>query len=257
MGNGPGSIGRARDNARYERNVAFNQMNAAINEKNAAINNRNQAQKNYQISVYNETQKDKTNIYNNRQDVINTEKKKAEAKLVEVRNQTKNMVVDTINKLNNGFNDHLNKKNIFLQGENDSLKTTFQKLLGKTNDELDNLMRDVASQNNQLEAQIEENKAVENHSKIIKSNILKKEFDKLKYQNRILWYVFYVLLLVLGFVMYFYTDLSIAFQTIVFHVLLVYPFLIYYTELLLYIVYSYSRAFFESTKFETVYLGEY
>lgn len=257
MGNGPGSIGRARDNARYERNVAIIRRDEAINEKNQAINRMNDTQSYFSNFVNQETNKDNTNIYNNRQDVINIEKRKAEAKLVEVRNQTKDKIVDTTNKLNSGFSDHLNRKNIFLQGENDSLKSTFKKLLSKTNDELDNLMKDVTNQNIQLEAQIEENKSVENHSKIIKSNFLKIEFDKLKYQNTILWYGFYVLLLVLGVVMYFYTELSIAFQTIVFHILLVYPFLIYYTELLLYIIYSYSRAFFDSTKFESVYLGEY
>jgi hypothetical protein len=243
MGNGPGSIGRARDNARYERNIAFNEMNEARNR--------------YNTTVSSETNNDIMNIRYNREDVINIEKRKAEAKLIEVRNQTKSKIVDTINKLNTGFNDHLQKKNIFLEEQNNSLKSTFQKLLGKTNDELDNLMKHVTNQNSQLEEQIEENKAVENHSKTIKSNFLKIEFDKLKYQNTILWYAFYVLLLILGIVMFFFTDLSFAFQTIVFHVLLIYPFLIYYTELLLYIVYSYSRAFFDSTKFESVYLGNY
>ena len=149
------------------------------------------------------------------------------------------------------------KKNIFLEEQNNSLKSTFQKLLGKTNDELDNLMKNVTNQNSQLETQIEENRAVENHSKTIKSNFLKIEFDKLKYQNTILWYAFYVLLLILGIVMFFFTKFSFAFQIIVFNLLLFYPFLIYYTELLLYIVYSYLRAFFDSTKFESVYLGNY
>jgi Ca2+-dependent lipid-binding protein len=182
---------------------------------------------------------------------------KAEAKLIEVRNLAKNKMVDTINKLNTGFNDHLKRKNIFLEEQNSSLKSTFQKLLGKTNDELDNLMKNVTEQNKQLEAQIEENKAVENHSKTIKSNFLKIEFDKLKYQNTILWYAFYVVLLILAFVMFFFTKFSFAFQIIVFILLLFYPFLIYYTELLLYILYSYSLAFFNSTKFESVYLGKY
>jgi hypothetical protein len=118
-------------------------------------------------------------------------------------------------------------------------------------------MKNVTNQNSQLETQIEENRAVENHSKTIKSNFLKIEFDKLKYQNTILWYAFYVLLLILGIVMFFFTKFSFAFQIIVFNLLLFYPFLIYYTELLLYIVYSYLRAFFDSTKFESVYLGNY
>jgi hypothetical protein len=237
------SVERSRDEARKQRDVALNEMNATRNTYNTTVNN--------------ETNRDNTNIYNNRQDVINTEKMKAEAKLIEVRNLAKNKMVDTINKLNTGFNDHLKRKNIFLEEQNSSLKSTFQKLLGKTNDELDNLMKNVTEQNKQLEAQIEENRAVENHSKTIKSNFLKIEFDKLKYQNTILWYAFYVVLLILAFVMFFFTKFSFAFQIIVFILLLFYPFLIYYTELLLYILYSYSLAFFNSTKFESVYLGKY
>lgn len=237
------SVERSRDDARKQRDAALNEMNAA--------------RVRYNTTVINETNKDNTNIYNNRQDVITTEKRKAEAKLIEVRNQVKNNMISNINKLNTGFNDHLQKKNIFLEQQNNTLKSTFQKLLGKTNDELDNLMKNVTNQNTQLETQIEENRAVENHSKTIKSNFLKIEFDKLKYQNQMLWYVFYVLLLILAIVMFFLTKFSFAFQIVVFNVLLFYPFLIYYTELLFYIVYSYSRAFFDSTKFESVYLGEY
>ena len=240
---GRSSVQRSRDEARKQRD--------------AALYERNAARVRYNTTVINETNKDNTNIYNNRQDVITTEKRKAEAKLIEVRNQVKNNMISNINKLNTGFNDHLQKKNIFLEQQNNTLKSTFQKLLGKTNDELDNLMKNVTNQNTQLETQIEENRAVENHSKTIKSNFLKIEFDKLKYQNQMLWYVFYVLLLILAIVMFFLTKFSFAFQIVVFNVLLFYPFLIYYTELLFYIVYSYSRAFFDSTKFESVYLGEY
>jgi hypothetical protein len=199
----------------------------------------NAARNRYNTRVNNETNDDNTNIYNNRQYVINDAKMKADAKLLEVKNQVKNNMISNINKLNRGFNTHLNRKNIFLQEQNNSLNSKFQKLLGKTNDELDNLIKNVTEQNKQLEAQIEENKALENHSKTIKSNFLKIEFDKLKYQNTILWYAFYVVLLILGIVMFFFRKFSFAFQIIVFSLLLFYPFLIYYTELLLYIVYSY------------------
>lgn len=237
------SVEKARDQAREERDAALNEMNTVRYIYNTTVNN--------------EWNKDNTNEYINRQDVINTEKKKAEAKLIEHRNLVKNNMISNINKLNTGYNDHFNRKNIFLQQQSDTLKSTFQKLLGKTNDELDNLMKNVTNQNTQLEQQIEENKALENHSKTIKSNFLKIEFDKLKYQNTILLNVFYVLLLILAIVMFFFTKFSLAFQIVVFILLLFYPFLIYYTELLFYIVYSYSRAFFDSTKFESVYLGKY
>jgi hypothetical protein len=243
MGNGPGSIGRARSDARYERNVAFNEMN--------------NAQQRYNNTVRDETKKDNKNIADNRQDVRNIEQRKAEEQLKRTMAETKDIMIDTRNKLNSGFSSYLSEKNKFLSGQIDPLKNTFKVIFSKTTTELNDLILDISNQNTALELQIKENKANENHSKLVKSNFLNVEIDKLMYQNKILWYVFYVLLLILGFVMYFYSNLSMVFQIIVFHILLVYPFLIYYTELLVYILYSYSYSFFTSTKFQQLYLGEY
>lgn len=243
MGNRPGSIERARNDARKQRDAARNEMNAA--------------QQRYNTTVRDETNKDKTNIANAREDVRNVERIKAEEQLKRTMDEVKNLMINTRNQLNTGFSSHLSEKNVFLNGQIDPIKNTFKVIFSKTTNELNDLILDASSQNITLKTQIEYNKANENHSKLVKSNFLKVEIDKLMYQNNILWYVYYVLLSILGFVMYFYSKLNIVFQKIIFFILLIFPYFIYYIELLFYILYSYSYSFFTSSIFQQTYLGEY
>lgn len=237
------TIESQRNDARDQRNVAYNQMTDAKNK--------------YDTTVNNETRKDNQIISDNRAEVRIAGEQN-------VQNILRQSIIDstqhaktTMERLNNGFTSYLSEKNKFLNNQNDTLKITFRNLLNKTNDEIDNLIKNVTNQNRQLELQIKDNDSKENRSKQVKSKFLKIETEKLKRQNQILWYGFYVLLLILTFLMFFFNTFSIFVQTIIFHVLLVYPFLIYYSELLFYIIYSYSKSFFESSKFQHVYLGEY
>lgn len=243
MGNRPGSIERARNDARKQRDAAKNEMNAA--------------QQRYNTTVRDETNKDNTNIANAREDVRNVERIKAEEQLKITMEEVKNLMINTRKQLNTGFSSYLSDKNKFLNNQNDSLKDTFKVIFSKTTNELNDLILHASSQNNVLISQIEYNKAIENHSKLVKSNFLKVEIDKLMYQNNILWYVYYILLLILGFVMYFYSKLNITFQKIIFLIFFIFPYFIYYIELLFYILYSYSYSFFTSSIFQQTYLGEY
>ena len=160
-----------------------------------------------------------------------------------------------ISNINTIYNKHNSDKNKFFNNNNKPIENTFGMLIDKTKEQIDNLIIDVSNQNIYIASQIQENKANENHSKKVKSEFQKKKIEKLTNQNKIIWYVFYVLVLILGLVMWYYDTVNMISQIIIFHVLLVYPFLIYYFELLLYIIYSYSRSFFESTPFNKVYLG--
>jgi len=154
-------------------------------------------------------------------------------------------------------NNYLVIKNAFFNAQNQTVLNTFGALINKTEVEIIELTNNVSKQNEQLRRQIEKNKANFNESEYVKSEYQKLEIEKLVYQNKILWYVFYVIVLILGVVMFYFNTLSILAQTIIFHVLLVYPFVIYYFELICYIIYKYLKSFFESTPFSNVYLGSY
>jgi len=243
MGNRPGTIERARNDARKQRD--------------AAKNERNVAQQNYNKTVQTETTKDNNNIAQNRNKTKIDAELKAAEQWERTKLEVKNLMIDTRDKLSTGFSTHFQRKNNKFDEQVESLKNTFIVVFSKTKDEMDNLMLDVSNQNFQMELQINENKANEDRSKLVKSNFLKKETYNLLYQNKILWYVFYLLLLVLCFVMFFYSPWSRTHQFILFYILLIYPFVIYYIEFVLYILYSYSYSFFTSTKFQQVYLGKY
>lgn len=162
-----------------------------------------------------------------------------------------------IDKSNKSYNDYLIPKNQYFNDQNNLIQPTFNVLANKTKDQIDNLINEVTSQNQLLTSQIKENRANENHSKKVKSEFQKKEVEKLTTQNQIIWYIFYVLVLVLGLIMWYFNSVNMVLQIIIFHVLLVYPFLIYYFELFLYIIFAYSKSFFESTPYNKVYLGYY
>jgi len=154
-------------------------------------------------------------------------------------------------------NNYLVIKNAFFNAQNQTVLNTFGALVNKTNAEIIELTNNVSNQNEQLREQIEKNKSNFNESEYVKSEYQKLEIEKLVYQNNILWYVFYVIVLILGVVMFYFNTLSILAETTIFLVFLVYPFVIYYFELICYIIYKYLKSFFESTPFSNVYLSNY
>jgi len=166
-------------------------------------------------------------------------------------------VLDTTAALSKDFNTYLDKKNQYFGAQQNSIGGSFDALMNKTKAEMSDLIKQVKTENNQLRTQITDNNANKNESKYVKSEYQKIELEKLYEQNKILWYVFYVLVLILGVVMFYFNTLTILAQTIIFHILLVYPFVIYYFELICYIIYEYLKSFFESTPFSNVYLGSY
>jgi hypothetical protein len=107
------------------------------------------------------------------------------------------------------------------------------------------------------ENQIEENKANSNDFKFVKSEYQNVEIEKLYNQNNFISYIFYALVLILGVVMWYFNTVNFVTQIVIFLILLAYPFLIYYFEVILYTIYLYLKSFFESTPFKNVYLGNY
>lgn len=154
-------------------------------------------------------------------------------------------------------NDYLDKKNQYINSENEKVQNIFNDLSNKTIGQIDGLKAQVDSQNDAIQKQISKNKRNSNDSKHVKSQYQQIEIDKLKYQNFILYLIFYLLVLVLGVVMLYSTSFSIVFQVIVLLVMLAYPFIIYYIELFVYYVYKYLSALFSSTKFSNIYIGDY
>jgi hypothetical protein len=173
------------------------------------------------------------------------------------KQERENAMNETTGSINKTINDYLEIKNLFFENQNRSINTVFDALINKTKVEIIDLSNNVSKQNDQLRKQIVENKQNANESLYVKSEYQKLEIEKLVYQNKILWYVFYVLVLVLGVVMFFFNTLSVVAQTIIFHILIVFPFVIYYFELICYIIYTYSKSYFESTPFSNVYLSNY
>ena len=163
----------------------------------------------------------------------------------------------TNNDMNAMINDYLDKKNQYINDENQKVQTIFNDLSNKSLAEIDDLKKQVDSQNDAIEKQLSLNSSESNDSNYMKSEYQQIEIDKLKHQNFIMYFVFYILVLILGVVMFYMNTTSIVFQTVVFHVLLVYPFIIYYSEFLIYYVYQYLNAFFSSSRFSNIYVGDY
>jgi len=118
-----------------------------------------------------------------------------------------------------------------------------------------NLVSDISVENTLLDKEIEESKSKINRSSIVKWKYQDEKLDELKYQNYILYIIFYILVCVLGTVMYFFSDSNMVVQVIVFHVLLVWPFIIYYFELIIYTICKYIYAYSYGIPYEKVYFG--
>ena len=153
------------------------------------------------------------------------------------------------------FNNFIKKKADYANNQISQVQAIFRNLGNTTNDEIVDLQKDISIENDKIDTQIITNNALLNESGVVKFHYGKKELDILKYQNTILFGIFYILVIVLGVIMFYYNNINLILQTIVFHVLLVYPFIIYYLELSLFIIYKYTYSYLFSIPYEKVYVG--
>jgi hypothetical protein len=155
------------------------------------------------------------------------------------------------------FTNFLNQKVTYANDQITQVNDVFNKI-GKTLlSNTQNLNTNIKQENKLIDYQIEENISKINRSSIVKWNYEQDTLSQLKYQNYILFIIFYILVLVLGTVMYFYSNSNMVVQVAVFHILLIWPFLIYYLELFLYIIYSYLYSYTYGVPYKKIYVGDY
>jgi hypothetical protein len=155
------------------------------------------------------------------------------------------------------YSQYINEKNDYINNENVQVQDIMNKLSDKTILQVRDLKEQVDSQNANFENQIFKNNNESNESKRVKFEYQQIENEKIKHQNYILYIIFYVLVMILGVVLFYMNTTSLIFQSIVLRVLLVYPFIIYYTEFLIYYIYKYVNSFLSTTKFSNIYIGYY
>jgi hypothetical protein len=166
--------------------------------------------------------------------------------------------IDDIASINRMMNDYLVKKNQYINNENAQVQDVVNILSSKTIIELDDLKKQVDLQNTAIEKQIAKDHGSTSHdTKYVKSEYQQIEIDKLKYQNYILYAVFYSLVSILGILILYSNPFGFVFQIFVILILFSYPFWIYYLEFFIYYIYQYAKSFFNSTKFSNIYLGDY
>lgn len=153
------------------------------------------------------------------------------------------------------FNDFIRKKTDYVNNQISQVQNIFRNLGNSTNDEIVDLQKDVKNENNSIDTQIITNNSLLNDSGVVKFNYGKKELDKLKYQNTILFSIFYVLVIINGVFMFYYNNINLILQIILFNILLFYPFIIYYLELSFFILYKYTYSYLFSIPYEKVYVG--
>jgi hypothetical protein len=114
----------------------------------------------------------------------------------------------------------------------------------------------ITNQNTLIDKQTTYNKSIVNESSKVKWLYQQPVVRSLGSQNIMLYLIFYGLLMLLGTLMYYYSTLNMGVQIVIFHLLLIYPLLIYYFELMLYIVYVYLYSYFYGVPYEKVYIGD-
>jgi len=155
------------------------------------------------------------------------------------------------------FTNLVNQKVAYANDQITQVNDVFNKI-GKTLlSNTQNLNANINQENKLIDYQIEENNSKINMSSVVKWKYEQDSLSQLKYQNYILFIIFYILVLVLGTVMYFYSSSNMAVQATIFHILLIWPFLIYYLELFLYIIYSYLYSYSYGVPYNKVYVGDY
>jgi len=164
-------------------------------------------------------------------------------------------ITPILNSIRDQFNYFLTDKTTYANNQIKQVNKVFGDLTTNTLAEITDLVRDINDENKLIQNQIDYNIPRINKSNISTWVNQQPYLDSLKYQNYILYIIFYVLVLGLGAVMFYLNNTSFMFQAVVFHVLLIYPFLMYYFELLLFIIYSYLYAFLYGVPYKPIYIG--
>jgi len=163
---------------------------------------------------------------------------------------------DFIN-IQKSMNDYLTTKNTYFSQQNTQVENIFDKLTDKTSANINDLKKQVDAQNQQIEKQIFNNKSDSNETTYVKSEYQYIEINKLKGQNKILLSIYYIFVVILGVIMAVYSSLPIPAKFGVFVGLLVYPFVIYYIEIVIYIFLKYMYSLVSTSKFSNVYIHNY
>ena len=153
------------------------------------------------------------------------------------------------------FNSYINQKNSYQNGINANINMTLDKLSTLSINDISNIVQQVNVQNKQIEYQLQKNNT--NHSNHVKSQYQTIEIDKLKEQNKYLYLFFYILVFLLAGIMFFNKSFNINIQIMIIIFFVIFPFFIYYLELLLFIIYKYSVNYLSSTPFSNVYITNY
>jgi len=163
-------------------------------------------------------------------------------------------ITNILNNIRTQFNAFLSEKTIYANNQISQVNQIFGSLSVNTLADVTNLVEHINNENALIKDQIDYNIPRINKSNIVNWKYKQHQVDNLKLQNYILYIVFYVLLLILASIMFYMNNTSFVFQTVVFHVLLIYPFLVYYFELFLYIIYAYSYSYLYGVPYDSVYI---
>jgi len=153
------------------------------------------------------------------------------------------------------FNDFLNQKVRYANNQLAQVDNVFNKLGLNLKTNSNDLATQVETENDAINYQIRVNKSKVNHSNVVKWKYQQESVDELKRQNLILFIIFYILVIALGVIMYVYNTSNVGVQIVVFHVLLIWPFIIYYLELLIYTICKYIYAYSFGIPYDKVYFG--
>ena len=137
----------------------------------------------------------------------------------------------------------------------EKINLTLDELSKLSINDLSNIIKQINIQNEQIQNQLQQNDS--NKSNHVKSQYQNIEIDKLEEQNKYLYLFFYILVFILAFMLIYKKPFSYITQSIIIVFFLIFPFFIYYIELLLYIMYKYSVNFLSSTPFSNVYITNY
>jgi len=155
----------------------------------------------------------------------------------------------------NTFKTFIQQKADYANAQIGQVNDIFKKLLNININLSNELNTNITTENKTLDKQITINNSLINRSGLVKWKYQEKEIDNLKYQNNILFIVFYVLLLILTAFMFYYNTVSFRMRLVILFLLLTYPFIIYYFELFGYIILSYLYSYFYNIPYEKVYIG--
>lgn len=198
---------------------------------------------------------DNSNILNARGEEQRIADAKAEIEREKANTLKRTTVENTTNVINNDLNSHINIKNRFFNNQNAIIFSTLTLFMNKTRAQMNDLITDISSQNVQIEKQIQQNKTNDNGQKYIKFQYLNIENNKLKDNNKILWYIFYTLLIIAGITIFLNNRFNNRIQMILFILLIVYPYFIYYLELMIYNIFGYLKYLYQLTPLHNIYLN--